>query len=322
MDERVATALCEAFPSRSIDRTFGVGPSWNGANETVGVAFADGERAFCKVATDGDGTRTARELAVLRYLDAERSVAGPAVLAGDPAASVPYLVTEPAPGDELLGVWEDAGETRRETLLRRVGATLATLHADRFEAHGEIVGSDAAGGLALERAPWPDVLRATIERTREIGTSERLAAHYDAVFDCVEAARDRLEGTQAARRHGDVTRGLHKRQRVTTRSDCVAPVDGASDGSEERAKGVRSEGRGRLVAQPRTVYRSLHPLFRIDRHEPEVVGRSVVSATGRHDAVIASVDRCARTHTQNRASSSSRRSSTESPFIDSSTSRW
>jgi len=206
MDERVAAALDEAFPDRSVAGTFGVGPSWNGANETVGVAFADGERAFCKVAVDDDGTRIARELAVLRYLDAERSVSGPAVLAGDPNASVPYLVTAPAPGEELLGVWDEAGADRREALLRRVGATLATLHAERFEAHGEIVGSDASGGLDLDSAPWPDVLRATIERTREIGTSERLADHYDAVVDCVEANRDRLEGVPTALLHGDVAK--------------------------------------------------------------------------------------------------------------------
>ncbi|PAU84772.1 aminoglycoside phosphotransferase [Halorubrum salipaludis] len=210
MDQRVETALGEAFPDRSVDRTFGVGPSWNGANETVGVAFADGGRAFCKVAADGDGSRIARELAVLRYLGAERSVAGPAVLAGDPDASVPYLVTAPVPGRELLGVWEDAGDERREALLRRVGATLAALHAERFDRHAEIVGGrvgeDGAPSLALDPAPWPDVLRATIERTREIGTSERLADHYDAAFDCVEANRDRLEGAPAALLHGDVAK--------------------------------------------------------------------------------------------------------------------
>jgi len=212
MDERVASALSEAFPDRSVDRTFEVGPSWNGANVTVGVAFDDGERAFCKVAVAGDGSRIAREMAVLRYLDVERSVSGPAMLAGDPDAPVPYLVTAPAPGRELLGVWEEsegseeAREQRREALLRRVGATLATLHAKRFEAPGEIVGSDARGGLALDPAPWPDVLLSTIERTREIGTSERLADHYDAVSDCVEANRDRLVGAPAALLHGDVAK--------------------------------------------------------------------------------------------------------------------
>lgn len=214
MEETVGTALGEAFPGRVIDRTFGVGPSWNGANETVGVAFADGGRAFCKVAVAGDGSRIARELAVLRYLDAERSISGPEVLAGDPDASVPYLVTAPAPGRGLLGVWEEAEETQREALLRRVGATLATLHAERFETHAEILGGGdesetgmrGESGLILDPAPWPDVLRATIERTREIGTSERLADHYDAVFDCVEANRDRLGGAPAALLHGDVAK--------------------------------------------------------------------------------------------------------------------
>jgi len=210
-DETVASALAEAFPGRSVGRLADVGPSWNGANETVGVVFADGGRAFCKVAVDADGTRIARELAVLRYVAAERPVAVPAVLAADPDADAPYLVTGPAPGRELLGVWEELGgesggdgDARREALLRRVGATLATLHAERFETHGDIVGSDAPGELDLDRAPWPDVLLKTVERTREIGTSERLADHYDAVVDCVEANRDRLRGAPAALLHGDV----------------------------------------------------------------------------------------------------------------------
>jgi len=232
MDERVETALGEALPGRPVDRTFGVGPSWNGANETVGVDFADGGRGFCKVAVDGDGTRIARELAVLRYLEAERSVSGPAVLAGDPGASVPYLVTAPAPGEELLGVWEAAGEERREVLLRRVGRALAALHAERFDRHGEIVGSDGSGGLDLDPAPWPDVLLNTIERTREIGTSERLADHYDAVVDCVEANRDRLEGAPAALLHGDAA----KPNLFVVGDDEAGTNDEAGDG--DRSAGI------------------------------------------------------------------------------------
>ena len=211
MNEAAAAALDETFTGRTVERLTDTGPSWNGANETVGVVFADGGRAFCKVAVDGDGTRIARELAVLRYVAAERPVAVPDVLAADPDADAPYLVTGPAPGRELLGAWEELrdetggdGDAEREALLRRVGATLATLHADRFETHGEIVGSDADGGLDLDPAPWPDVLLKTIERTREIGTSERLADHYDAVVDCVEANRDRLRDAPAALLHGDV----------------------------------------------------------------------------------------------------------------------
>lgn len=220
MNETAAAALREAFPERSVERLTGVGPSWNGGNETVGVAFADGGRAFCKVAVDGDGARIARELAVLRHVAAERSLTVPEVLAADPDAAAAYLVTAPAPGRELLGAWEELdepdeggeaadrnggdGEADREALLRRVGATLATLHAERFEAHGEIAGGDGRGGLDLDRGPWPDVLLRTVERTRRIGTSERLAHHYDAAIDCIEANRDRLRDAPAALLHGDV----------------------------------------------------------------------------------------------------------------------
>ncbi|MFC6772484.1 aminoglycoside phosphotransferase family protein, partial [Halorubrum pallidum] len=83
VNETVSTVLRDDFPDRSVAELFDVGPSWNGANETVGVEFADGDRAFCKIAIDGDGTRIARERAVLRYVAAERPVRAPAVLAGD-----------------------------------------------------------------------------------------------------------------------------------------------------------------------------------------------------------------------------------------------
>ena len=210
MSDRATTVLTDAFPNRSVDRLFDTGLSWNGGNETVGVVFADGSHAFCKLATDGDRNRIARELAVLQYVDRERCFHVPDVLAGDPDAAVPYLVTGPAPGRELLDVWERANDTERRALLRRVGSTLATLHADRFECAGEILGVPSTRGesidLALDSAPWPDVLLSTIERTREIGTSERLADHYTAVIDCVEANRDRLTDAPAALLHGDVAK--------------------------------------------------------------------------------------------------------------------
>jgi len=80
------------------------------------------------------------------------------------------------------------------------------------------------------------VLRATIERTREIGTSERLADHYDAVFDCVEANRDRLGGAPAALLHGDVAKpnlfvtddggvGVDAESRTDTGPDGITPID-------------------------------------------------------------------------------------------------
>ena len=219
----IERAVSAAFPDRSVARLTGVGPSWNGANETVGVVFADGGRAFLKVAHADESHRLARERAVLRYVGGRGPIPVPAVLAADPAGDPAYLATAPAPGRALLGAYDAASDTERERLLRRVGAALAALHAGRFAEHGEIVGagteagtavdgeefeceSAPADGLSIEFAPWTDVLLATIERTREIGTSERLADHYDAVVDCVRRNRDLLDGAPAALLHGDVTK--------------------------------------------------------------------------------------------------------------------
>ena len=219
--EPIESALARAFPDRPVDRLASVGPSWNGANETVEVVFVDGGRAFLKVALADESHRLARERAVLRYAGAHGHLPVPQVLAADPDGDPAYLATAPAPGRGLLGVYEAASDRERERLLRRVGRALAALHADRFGRHGEIVGSgteagtavDGDGsesvppaGLSVEFAPWTDVLLATVERTREIGTSERLADHYDAVTDCVRANRDLLDGAPATLLHGDVTK--------------------------------------------------------------------------------------------------------------------
>ena len=218
----VERALSGAFPDRTPSRLTAVGPSWNGANETVGVVFDDGERAFLKVAVTDESRRIARECAVLRYERAHGPLAVPEVLATDPDGDPSYLATAPAPGRGLLEVYEAADDRERERLLRRVGAALAALHADRFERHGEIVGAGSETGtaigelaesrgsrptgLAIEAASWTDVLLATIDRTREIGTSERLADHYDAVVDCVRDHRAELDGAPAALLHGDVAK--------------------------------------------------------------------------------------------------------------------
>ncbi|RAW46231.1 aminoglycoside phosphotransferase family protein [Halorubrum sp. 48-1-W] len=219
MDASVETALTAAFPDRRVVNLVGVGPSWNGGNETVGVDFADGDRVYLKVAIAGSGGRIARERAVLEYVSARRPIPVPNVIATDPDATVPYLATAPAPGRALHDVLREADDDRRETLLRYVGATLATLHAERFESHGEIVGRggtvgigegvdeavhDGASGLEIETASWTDTLLGTIERTREIGTTDRLARHFDAVIDCVESNRDRLDGAPTALLHGDI----------------------------------------------------------------------------------------------------------------------
>lgn len=211
MDERVAAALDAAFPDREVESVETAEPSWNDKNETVRVEFADRadadsdrEAAYLKVAADGDGTRVARERAVMTYVGSRSAVPVPTVLASDAAAEVPYLATAAMDGRRRLELWyaDDADDERRAALARQVGRALARLHELRFESHGHVVGGDA-DGLELDAGPWTDVLVERIERMRAIAGEGRFDHHFDEVIAAVEANRDLLDGAPAALVHGD-----------------------------------------------------------------------------------------------------------------------
>ena len=205
MDDRIAAALDAAFPDREVDDLGATGPSWNENNETVRVAFADGERVYLKVATDGDGTRIARERAVVAYVGANCAVPVPTVVASDPEASVPYLVTAPVDGPNLLGLWDEADVEGRAALAREVGVSLARVHARRFERAGHVVGGDATA-LDLDTGSWTDVLADRIEWYREYSPADRFDHHFDAVLASVEEHRDLLDDAPAALLHGDTAK--------------------------------------------------------------------------------------------------------------------
>ncbi|MFC5971068.1 phosphotransferase family protein [Halomarina salina] len=201
----IATALDAAFPHRAVTDLTGTGPSWNELNETVGVAFADDERAYCKIATDGDGTRIRRERAVVDYVGANGDVPVPTVLASDPDARVPYLATAPVDGPNLLDEWDGADVTGRAALARRVGASLARLHRLRFDVPGHVVGGDA-DALDLDTASWTDVLLDWVEWYRGYSPSDRFDHHFDAVLDAVESNRGLLDDAPAALLHCDTAK--------------------------------------------------------------------------------------------------------------------
>jgi len=205
MGDRIETALDVAFPDRTVSETGPTGPSWNEDNETVRVTFADGEEVYLKVAVDDDGSRIARERAVVAFVGATGDVPVPTVLDADPEATVPYLVTKPVDGEMLLGPWDDANLDERADLARRVGVSLARVHERRFERAGHIVGGDA-DGLTLDTAPWTDVLVDRIEWYREYSPADRFDHHFDAVIDRVEANRDLLDAAPAALLHGDTAK--------------------------------------------------------------------------------------------------------------------
>jgi len=210
MDESVATALAQAFPDRDVTAVASTGPSWNPANRSVRVEFADGAQRYLKVAVDGDGTRTARERATLAYADTHCDVRTPTVAASDPVAPAPYLATVPMAGKPLMEAWDATTEAERRDLARRVGDALARIHAERFARHGRIAGFERpadididAAELAVDPGPWSEVLVDTIRETRENVPSDRLDHHFDDVIEAVRANARLLDDAPAALLHGD-----------------------------------------------------------------------------------------------------------------------
>lgn len=202
MDERVERAIGSAFPDREVAGVETAGVSWNPGNESVRVDFADDEAAYLKVATDGDPARVVTERATLAYVAASGAVPVPTVLASAADTDVPYVATAPLSGTNLAYAWSEYDEGDRAASARAVGAALASLHAERFDRHGHVVGG-SADGLELDAAPWTDVLIDTVERLRSSATSDRFPGAFDDVIAAVRANRDRLDDAPAALLHGD-----------------------------------------------------------------------------------------------------------------------
>lgn len=214
MDNAVRRGLDAAFPDRSVEGVRSTGPSWNDDNETVRVAFADDRRpreAFLKVARDGDGSRIRRERVVIAAVDAsEVPVRVPKVLTADADSDPPVLATAPLSGDSLRSAWGDADADGTGALARAMGAALASVHALRFDGHGEISGvvrgrshTGWADGPSVDEQPWTEVLVGRIERMRAVASTDRLDDHFDRVADAVRATTGELDDAPAALVHGD-----------------------------------------------------------------------------------------------------------------------
>ena len=202
MDDRIASVLEDAFPGREVTDLLPTGPSWNQKNRTVDIEFADGERIYLKVATDRDSSRIARERAVLAYMGANTDVPVPDVVASDPEWSIPYLVTAPVAGPNLIELWADASTSERAGLAYQVGSALAGIHTCRFERHSQVLGGGTEG-LELDTGSWTAVLGDTIAETRALAPSDRFEEHFDRVIEAIEANRDLLDEAPAVLCHGD-----------------------------------------------------------------------------------------------------------------------
>lgn len=200
MDERLASVLTAVFPGREVAGT--VERSADDRNRTVRVDFRDGERVFCKVAVDGDGSRLRTELAVIECADATSAVRVPTVLASDVEGPVPYLVTAPIAGEPIASLEADPDGPSDEILMRALGEALATLHAERFDAHGEVTGG-SGDHLEVEADAWTAMMVEHVHSIREFGNDDRFERYVDDVLDAVEANREVLDAAPAALVHND-----------------------------------------------------------------------------------------------------------------------
>jgi len=198
----VTRAVRTALPEAAVDAVEPAGPTWNQTTRVARVALTDGEAVYCKVTPDDlDGAELRGEAAAARYAAANTPVTVPTVLAvtTDP---VPALVTEPVAGTPVDEEWFDAAPERRGTLARRLGRSLASVHARRFDRPGEIVGGDS-DGLVVEHAPWPDVLWQAVRQNRRLAETDRFDPEYDRLLDAIEASREGLTGVPARLLHCD-----------------------------------------------------------------------------------------------------------------------
>lgn len=203
MDSRISSVLETAFPERVVESVGETGPSWNEKNHTVKVDFADEESIYLKIATDGDGSRVARETAVISYVEANSSVPVPTVLASETDGEIPYLATAPVDGKNLLEV--GSGFSATPAVARQVGWALAELHTLRFETHGHVGGGDT-DGLSLDPRTGTGIVIDKIEQKRDLAPANHFPHHFDEVLGAVEDNRDLLDEAPAALLHGDPAR--------------------------------------------------------------------------------------------------------------------
>lgn len=205
MTDAVDAALGDAFPDRTVVETTVPESADHPGNDTVLVRFADGSRAYLKVATDGDATRIRRDAAVCRYVRAHGTVRAPKVLATG-GGERPFAATAPLSGTPLAALPDPGTDEVRAERVRTVGKTLARLHETPVDGPGRIVGGDA-DGLRYAETDWPGALRATLRERTAMHFADRFDGAPDRVDALLADAAETLSGFEPALCHEDPNAG-------------------------------------------------------------------------------------------------------------------
>jgi aminoglycoside phosphotransferase (APT) family kinase protein len=199
VSDPVERAVRAALPDRQVAEI--EAQTTRPGNETAHVTFADASPVYMKTATD-TARRLRREVVALRYAETHCSVAVPEVVAGDPDADPPYLVTEPLPGRPMNDGWTGDGD--REALLRAVGRAVAGVHEARPDRAGVIEGGDA-DDLRLAGDSWTETLCRTVEFRAADWLPDRFADLPPRLVETVRAVDPSME-TPPALLHADASR--------------------------------------------------------------------------------------------------------------------
>ena len=140
-------------------------------NETVCVKFIDREPVYAKVDLNAVG-RIRREVAAMCHADNYSPVNVPEIIAADPDADSPYMITSPLAGELMNERW--TGGDDKEVLMRMVGKTVAAVHNAQLNDIGIIGGWDSSQ-LQVESMSWTETLCATVRSRVESEFSDRFS---------------------------------------------------------------------------------------------------------------------------------------------------
>jgi Phosphotransferase enzyme family. len=250
-------------PRTTVHKVEQAGPTWNQTTQVARVTLASGETVYCKLTpTNPEGRELRGEAAAIRYAAVNTSVTVPTVV-GTTTDPVPALVTEPVRGTPVDDGWFDATPDRRETLARRLGHTLASIHAERFDCPGEIVDGDGEE-LIVDHAPWPDVLHSAVKQNHRLAHTDRFDLEYGRLLDAIDANRETLTGVPARLLHCDPATpncfdtGDDRLTMLDWGNSVVGdPVRGLNRAREQSLKTLREPASNRLVTALHEGYRAV-----------------------------------------------------------------
>jgi aminoglycoside phosphotransferase (APT) family kinase protein len=208
--DQFQATLAAAFPDARVTDVTDLGGE--SPNLVAAVTLEGGTRYALKCAPEsGTPSDLAKEAAVIDYVARETDVSVAPVVAvdRDPDDALPYLVTAWAAGGDLQATLQSTPRPLQTRLFDRLGATLATLHAQTgFDAPGEIVATGPRSFEVDTGDSWAELFaRRLADRVESLGGTRFEPLAEDVWDDVSERLRALETGAAPVLLHGDIGDG-------------------------------------------------------------------------------------------------------------------